>query len=67
MNESLRKQVNKFIAENGIIAKYIAKQISISSTLLSLFRHGKKNLGTGNAEKLKQFISKYSIKGGVKI
>lgn len=63
MNESLRKQVNQFIIENGIMARYIAKKINISPTMLSLFRHGKKNLGEENAKKLKDFMAKYPMKG----
>jgi DNA transposition AAA+ family ATPase len=63
MNEILRRQVNEFIKENGVIAKHIAKKINISPAMLCYFRHGKKGLGSENAKKLQEFLAKYSMRG----
>jgi predicted transcriptional regulator len=46
----------KLVEESGYMKKYIAKQIGVSPTMLSLFLHNKKKLSESRLIKLEEVL-----------
>ena len=61
MNGDVRKQLNEFIAQNGVLAKHVANRIGISNSMISCYRWGKKNLGEENEQKLATYLSERGV------
>lgn len=55
---SLASRYNYYLANTGIKQTYIARDTNIASSVLSAFRHGKKDLTYEDKQKLETYLTK---------
>lgn len=60
MQEQLRKKIIELKEQEGISYIFIARNINISKTTISLFIKGERNLSHAIEYRLKKFLSKYN-------
>lgn len=59
--EKIRKDLKKYLKENGVKAIFIADKIELSSAMISYFLNGKKDLSLTHLKNISKIIYKYPI------
>ena len=61
MQDDLRNKLIKLKELEGISYVYVCKNINISKTTISLFIKGERNLSTTIEQRLRKFLTRYTI------